>query len=149
MNREFKAKNEEMTRRIGEEIGHSSKGCVIAFYGDLGAGKTTMTKGIAKGLSIEDMISSPTFAILHSYESGRLPLHHLDCYRIEDEDEMEEIGLDDCIYGGGITVIEWAENIEGLLPDDTVSIVISTDGESKRTISIDDPKGVLLPLMEI
>lgn len=115
----------EETFSIGKKIGeNAAPGLVIAFYGDLGAGKTVMTKGIARGLGIQGMITSPTFTILQTAEDGRLPLHHLDVYRIDDPDEMEEIGLDDCLYGGGVTVIEWAERIEELLPANTARITI-------------------------
>ena len=124
----------ELGRKIGE---NASPGLIIAFYGDLGAGKTAMTKGIAAGLGITDLVVSPTFTILCSYENGRLPLHHLDVYRIDDPEEMEEIGLDDCFDDGGVTVIEWAENIEELLPEETVRITIwRGNAENERTITI-------------
>ena len=127
------------TYALGKRIGeHARPGLVIAFYGDLGAGKTEMTKGIAAGLGIKDLVTSPTFTILQSYAGGRLPLHHLDVYRIEDPEEMEEVGLDDCLYGDGVCVIEWAEQIEELLPPDTVRITIGRDGAGDgRTIEID------------
>ena len=124
----------EETFLIGKKIGeNASPGLVIAFYGDLGAGKTVMTKGIARGLGIQGMITSPTFTILQIAEEGRLPLYHLDVYRIDDPDEMEEIGLDDCLYGGGVTVIEWAERIEELLPADTVRVTIERLQENADT----------------
>lgn len=124
----------EETFLIGKKIGeNASPGLVIAFYGDLGAGKTVMTKGIARGLGIQGMITSPTFTILQIAEEGRLPLYHLDVYRIDDPDEMEEIGLDDCLYGGGVTVIEWAERIEELLPADTVRVTIERLPENADT----------------
>ena len=137
---EFLTQSAEETFAVGEKIGkNAAPGLVIAFYGDLGAGKTVMTKGIARGLGIQGMITSPTFTILQTAEDGRLPLHHLDVYRIEDPDEMEEIGLDDCIYGGGVTVIEWAERIEELLPKETVRITIerTTENADARRIRID------------
>ena len=98
-----------------------------------------MTKGIARGLGIQGMITSPTFTILQIAEEGRLPLYHLDVYRIDDPDEMEEIGLDDCLYGGGVTVIEWAERIEELLPENTVRITIERMWEENdaRRISME------------
>ena len=120
--------SEEETFEVGRILGENAfPGQVIAFYGDLGAGKTAMTKGIAAGLGIRDLVVSPTFTILCSYEGGRMPLHHLDVYRIEDPDEMEEIGLDDCFAAGGVTAIEWAENIEELLPPDTLRITMLYD----------------------
>ena len=136
--------SEQETYRIGQMIGNAARpGLVIAYYGDLGAGKTVMTKGIACGLGIREAVTSPTFTILQSYEDGRLPLFHLDVYRIEDPEEMEEIGLDDCLYGDGVTVIEWAEQIEELLPPDTVRIRIGRvfpEGREAREIGI-EPDG--------
>ena len=134
----YRSENEAETRALGQAIGAAAMpGLVIAFYGDLGAGKTAMTKGIAEGLGIRDMITSPTFTILQSYEEGRIPLHHLDVYRIEDPDEMEEVGLDDCLFGGGVTVIEWAERIGELLPENTVRITIERipeEGDARRIV---------------
>ena len=94
-------------------------GVCYALKGDLGCGKTVFARGFAAGLGISGHITSPTFTILQTYEGGRLPLYHMDVYRIEDEDEMEEVGLDDCLEGDGVCLIEWPERIEGLLPDDT------------------------------
>ena len=141
----YRSENEAETRALGQAIGAAAMpGLVIAFYGDLGAGKTAMTKGIAEGLGIRDMITSPTFTILQSYEEGRIPLHHLDVYRIEDPDEMEEVGLDDCLFGGGVCLIEWAEQIEDLLPEKTVRVTITRCGEdTERKIMIEDPAGLL------
>ena len=121
----IKTHSEKETFELGKRIANAAKpGTVILFYGDLGAGKTVMTKGIAAGLGITDMITSPTFTIMQEYDGGRMPLYHLDVYRIEDPDEMEEVGLDEYIYGKGITVIEWAEQIEDILPKDAVKITI-------------------------
>lgn len=89
-----------------------------------------MTKGIAAGLGITEMITSPTFTIMQEYEGGRMPLYHLDVYRIEDPDEMEEVGLNEYIYGNGLTVIEWAEQIEDILPDDAIKITIERNVEN-------------------
>ena len=137
---EIITRSPEETFAIGRKIGkNAAPGLIIAFYGDLGAGKTAMTKGIAAGLGVTDLVVSPTFTILYSYENGRLPLHHLDVYRIDDPEEMEEIGLDDCFDGQGVTVIEWAENIEELLPEETVRITMTRgDGENIRQISLAD-----------
>ena len=122
---EWTTRTAEETFALGEQIGAAlGPGLVLAFYGDLGAGKTVMTKGIAKGLGITELVTSPTFTILQTYEGGRLPLHHLDVYRIEDPDEMEEIGLTDCLADDALTVIEWAEQIEELLPPDTLRVTI-------------------------
>ena len=128
----------EETFAVGKDIGTNAlPGTVIALYGDLGAGKTVLAKGIAKGLGVTDIVSSPTFTILRVYESGRLPLFHFDVYRIGDIDEMEEVGYEDCFYGSGVSVIEWAELIEELLPKDTLRIRIETDPADPDTRRID------------
>ena len=102
---------------VGKEIGENAKpGNVYTLIGDLGVGKTVFTQGVAKGLEITEPISSPTFTILQVYEEGRLPFYHFDVYRIGDVEEMEEIGYEDCFYGEGICLIEWANLIEEILP---------------------------------
>lgn len=118
-------KNEADTIGFGIELGETAKpGTVIALTGDLGAGKTTLTKSIAKGLGIDDVITSPTFNIVKEYGSGRLPLYHFDVYRIGDVDEMYELGYEEYFYGEGISVVEWADLIEDLMPEDTLWIRI-------------------------
>ena len=97
--------------------------------GDLGVGKTVFTQGVAAGLGIDEPINSPTFTIIQEYESGRLPLYHFDVYRIGDIEEMEEIGYDDYFFGQGICLIEWANLIEEILPDDLIRITIEKDLE--------------------
>ena len=104
-------------------------GQVYALIGDLGAGKTVFTKGFARGLGIDEPVSSPTFTILQIYEEGRLPLYHFDVYRIEEPEEMEEVGFDDYIYGDGVCLIEWANRIEEILPENTIFIIIEKDLE--------------------
>ena len=128
---EIKTYSEKETFELGKRIANAvNPGTVILFYGDLGAGKTVMTKGIAAGLGITEMITSPTFTIMQEYEGGRMPLYHLDVYRIEDPDEMEEVGLNEYIYGNGLTVIEWAEQIEDILPEDAIKITIERNVEN-------------------
>ena len=128
---EIKTHSEKETFELGKRIANAvNPGTVILFYGDLGAGKTVMTKGIAAGLGITEMITSPTFTIMQEYEGGRMPLYHLDVYRIEDPDEMEEVGLNEYIYGNGLTVIEWAEQIEDILPEDAIKITIERKVEN-------------------
>lgn len=118
-------KNEEDTINFGIELAKkASPGTVIALTGDLGAGKTTLTKSIAKGLEIDDIITSPTFNIVKEYDSGRLPLYHFDVYRVGDVDEMYEIGCEEYFYGEGICVVEWADLIEEIMPEDTLWIQI-------------------------
>ena len=108
--------------RLGEE---AMPGQVIALTGDLGAGKTTLTKAIARGLGVSEMITSPTFTIVKEYRSGRLPLFHFDVYRIGDIDEMYELGYEEYFYGDGLCVIEWADLIEELIPEDALKISIA------------------------
>ena len=120
----------EDTFKFGENIGSKAvPGQVITLTGDLGTGKTVFVQGLARGLGIDDYINSPTFTIVQIYESGRLPLYHFDVYRIEDESEMYETGLDDYMYGDGVCVIEWAEMISGLLPEKRTDILIEKDLE--------------------
>ena len=113
-------------KKIGEE---AQPGQVYTLIGDLGVGKTVLTQGVAAGLGITEAVSSPTFTILQSYEEGRLPFYHFDVYRIGDVEEMEEIGYDDCIYGEGICLIEWANLIEEILPASYVEIRIEKNLE--------------------
>lgn len=115
----------EETFELGRKIGRqASPGDVYALTGDLGVGKTVFTKGLAEGLGITEPVTSPTFTIVQSYEGGRLPFHHFDVYRIEDIDEMDEIGYEDCFYGDGVTLVEWADVIAELLPENTIRITI-------------------------
>ena len=126
----FESENEKDTFALGEEIGRRAKpGDVYTLVGDLGVGKTVFTKGLASGLGIEEPVSSPTFTILQVYEDGRLPLFHFDVYRIGDVEEMDEIGYEDCIYGNGVSLIEWADLIGEILPECYVEIRIEKDLE--------------------
>lgn len=118
----------EDTFAIGERLGGTATpGQLITLTGDLGAGKTVLTQGIAMGLGIEETVNSPTFTIAQVYESGRIPLYHLDVYRIGGISEMDEIGYEDYFYGGGLCIIEWAELIGELLPEKRTEIVIEKD----------------------
>lgn len=101
-------------------------GDVICLNGDLGAGKTAFVQGLAKGLGIDDYISSPTFTIVNSYD-GKIPLNHFDVYRVSSGEEMFDIGFDEYIYGNGISVIEWSDIIEDVLPEERYEIVIKKD----------------------
>ena len=121
---------EKETFALGMEMGKLAKaGQVFTLVGDLGVGKTVFTKGLAKGLEIEEPISSPTFTIVQVYDEGRLPFYHFDVYRIGDVEEMEEIGYDDYFFGEGICLIEWAELIEEILPKQVIAIKIEKDLE--------------------
>ncbi len=118
------------TFAFGEGLGREAKpGTVIALLGDLGVGKTVLTQGIAAGLGITEPVVSPTFTILQVYEEGRLPFYHYDVYRIGDPQEMEEVGYEDCFYGEGVCIVEWADLIGELLPEDTIRITIEKDPE--------------------
>ncbi len=132
---------EEETCALGEKIGREAKpGEVYTVIGDLGVGKTALTKGVAKGLGIKEPVSSPTFTIVQEYEEGRLPLYHFDVYRIGDVEEMEEIGFEDYLDGGGVCLIEWADLIREILPETYREIRIEKDlekGFDYRRITIE------------
>lgn len=122
---------------------NAQAGRVYALIGDLGVGKTVFTKGFAEGLGIEEPVSSPTFTILQIYEEGRLPLYHFDVYRIEEPEEMEEVGFDDYVYGDGVCLIEWAGKIEEILPEETIWVLIEKDLEKSldyRKITVSSPQ---------
>ena len=121
----IKISNEKETADFGRSLADKLvPGSVVALTGDLGAGKTTLTKAIAAGLGIEAVITSPTFTIVKEYYGGRLPLYHFDVYRIGDEDEMFELGYEEYFYGEGVSVVEWADIIEDLIPEDAIRIRI-------------------------
>lgn len=118
------------TYEFGVRIGQNAKaGQVYTLIGDLGVGKTVFTQGVAKGLGIEGPVNSPTFTILQVYEDGRLPFYHFDVYRIGDVSEMDEIGYEDCFYGNGICLVEWANLVEEILPEHYTEIRIEKDLE--------------------
>ena len=128
--------DEEMTKHIGEKLGRLLKpNDVIALNGDLGAGKTLMTKSIAKSMGIEEYITSPTFTIVQEYE-GTLPLYHFDVYRIADEEEMYYIGFEEYLSKKGVCIIEWASLIPNILPKDRLEIELSYAGDSGRNMKI-------------
>ncbi len=114
----------DIARKLGEK---ACAGDVVCLVGDLGVGKTLFSQGFAKGLGIEESVNSPTFTIVQVYEEGRLPLYHFDVYRIEDSEEMEEVGFSDMIYGEGVCLIEWADMISDILPEHYINIVIEKD----------------------
>ena len=137
--------NEKETEALGERIGKTvAAGTVIALIGDLGTGKTTLTKSIARGLGVTETVTSPTFNIIREYKSGRIPLYHFDVYRIGDPDEMFELGYEEYFYGDGICVVEWADIIEELLPEDAVIIRIERGAdEEEREYRIESEDGKL------
>lgn len=120
----------EDTFDLGRKVGQIVKGgTVITLVGDLGVGKTVFTQGLATGLGIDEPVNSPTFTILQIYEEGRIPLYHFDVYRIGDVSEMDEIGFDEYVFGEGVSLIEWANLIEEILPDEYYEVQISKDLE--------------------
>ncbi|SFQ48825.1 tRNA threonylcarbamoyladenosine biosynthesis protein TsaE [Lachnospiraceae bacterium XBB1006] len=128
------------TYSLGQTLGRDAvPGDVYALIGDLGVGKTVLTQGIADGLGIKEPINSPTFTIVQEYEGGRMPFYHFDVYRIGDVEEMDEIGYEDYVYGDGLTMIEWANLIEEILPKKHKEIRIEKDlnkGFDYRKITI-------------
>lgn len=132
--------NIDDTTNLGINLGKLlNSGDVVCLTGDLGTGKTHITKGIAKGLGINDTITSPTFTIVNEYDSGRLKLNHFDVYRVNDPDEIYAIGFDDYIFSDAVSVIEWANYIEEILPQDFLHILIEKDlskSEDYRKITL-------------
>ncbi len=128
----FKTTSPEQTERFGYELAKSLvAGDVIALTGDLGAGKTCLTRGISGGLGSTSHVSSPTFTIVNEYEGGRLMLFHFDTYRLSGPDDFLMSGLDEYFFRGGVCVIEWSDIIEELLPEDTIKMTITGDGNTR------------------
>lgn len=126
--RMYETHSEEETRALGETLAAAATpGAVYTLIGDLGVGKTVFTQGFAKGLGITEYVNSPTFTIVQLYEDGRMPFYHFDVYRIGDVEEMDEVGYEDCIYGEGVCLIEWANLIEDILPLKYTRITIEKD----------------------
>ena len=138
MKREWLLRSEEDTKRLGHQLANGlQSGDVVALIGDLGTGKTALTKAVAAGLGIGDMITSPTFTIVCEYHSGRLPLYHFDVYRVSDPDELFEIGFEEYLFGKGVCLIEWADLIEDILPARTIRVELSYGArEGERVASV-------------
>lgn len=138
----IETRSAEETFALGERIGKAAKaGQVFTLIGDLGVGKTVFTQGMAKGIGITEPVSSPTFTIVQEYREGRLPFYHFDVYRIGDVEEMDEIGYEDYIYGEGVCLIEWANLIEEILPENRTEITIEKDlanGFDFRRVTIEE-----------
>ena len=136
----FESFSAEETYALGKKLGEEARpGAVYCLSGDLGVGKTVFTKGFAAGLGVTDTVNSPTFTIVQEYK-GRLPFYHFDVYRIADPEEMYEIGFDEYLFGGGVCLIEWAELIKEILPENCVMISIEKDldkGFDYRKITIE------------
>ena len=125
---------EDIGARLAEQL---EPGAVVAFTGDLGAGKTAFTRGLARGLGIPDRITSPSFTIVNEYEGGRLPLFHFDMYRLGSADELFDIGWEDYLRRGGVCAVEWSENIADALEEDAVRVDIRRGAsDQERVITI-------------
>lgn len=126
----IETRSPEETFEAGRKLGEKAlPGQVVTLMGDLGVGKTVFTQGLARGLEITEPVSSPTFTIVQVYEEGRLPFYHFDVYRIGDVEEMDEVGFDDYIMGDGVSLIEWADLIEEILPEKRTEVRIEKDLE--------------------
>lgn len=138
----IETRSPEQTFELGMRLGRKANpGQVYTLIGDLGVGKTVFTQGFAKGLGIEEPVSSPTFTIVQGYEEGRLPFYHFDVYRIGDVEEMYEIGYEDYIMGEGVSFIEWANLIDEILPEKRTEIIIEKDlqqGYDFRRITVEE-----------
>lgn len=133
----FTSSSPQETLDLGFRIGKACiPGTIVSLRGSLGAGKTVLAKGIAKALDISEAIVSPTFTLMQEYE-GTLPLYHMDLYSIGGTDEFEMIGGEEMLYGKGVTLIEWSEKIEDMLPDGTIFVDISIMPDTKRQITIE------------
>jgi tRNA threonylcarbamoyladenosine biosynthesis protein TsaE len=135
---EFHTKSSEETVELGKKIGATLKpGDILAFYGDLGSGKTTMIKGIALGLGVkeQDIVKSPSFIMVNEYK-GRYPIYHIDLYRVKNSEEIMSIGFDDYLYSNGVCLIEWAEKAEKALPKKITKVDIFSLNPQQRKITI-------------
>lgn len=133
----YRTQSAAETEALGEKLARQLQGGeVIAFTGDLGAGKTAFTRGLARGLGITDRVTSPTFTIVNEYEGGRLPLFHFDMYRLSCSDELYDIGWEDYLARGGVCAVEWSEIVEDTLEPDAIRVDIKNDGDDCRSITI-------------
>ncbi len=130
----FTSQNEKETKRVGQLMGKSVKpGQIILLYGDLGAGKTVFVKGLARGLEIEQKITSPTYVLINEYQ-GRLPLFHMDFYRLDDSSQLEDIGFADYLYRSGVTAVEWPTIAEEYIGQSFLKICFENKGSNSRKI---------------
>lgn len=129
----------EETRALGEQLAERlSAGDVVTLEGELGAGKSELARGIARGLGVTETVTSPSFTILNVYESGRVPLYHFDWYRLESEEELYELGMDEYLGGDGIAVVEWAERCQDAVPENAIRITLEATGPESRRIFVRD-----------
>ncbi len=142
---EYRSNSPQETEALGERLaGELAPGAVVAFTGDLGAGKTAFVRGLARGLGISERVTSPTFTIVNEYEGGRLPLFHFDLYRLGGPEELFDIGWEDYLRRGGVCAVEWSETAAGALEDGCVRVDIRRGaGETQRLIRIEDRGGAV------
>ena len=134
---EFLTTSPTETEAIGAALGKIlPPGTVIAYRGDLGAGKTAFTRGLARGLGCNDMVTSPTYTIVNEYLGGRIPLFHFDMYRLASSDDLWDIGWEDYLERGGVCAVEWSENVEDAL-EGAINVTIEKTGEESRRITIE------------
>ena len=137
----FESFSYEETREYAKNLSKNvDRGTVITLTGDLGVGKTVFTQGFAEGLEIDEPVDSPTFTIIKVYDEGRMPFYHFDVYRIGDVSEMDEIGYEDYFFGDGVSIVEWANLIEEIIPEDAIRITIEKDlskGIDYRKITVE------------
>ena len=138
----FITNSEEETEALGARLADAlAEGRVVAFTGDLGAGKTAFVSGMARALGVEERVTSPTFTIVNEYEGGRLPLFHFDMYRLGSADELFHIGWEDYLARGGVCAVEWSENVTGAIEPDAVRVsILRGDGDNDRVIAIEGVK---------
>jgi tRNA threonylcarbamoyladenosine biosynthesis protein TsaE len=135
----FQTHSADETIALGEKIGALLKpGDIIAMTGTLAAGKTTITKGIAKALGVKDTITSPTFCLISEYAGTKMPLYHMDVYRLDSDEDFINLGVDDMLFGEGVCIIEWSEKVQRELPKTTIWMTITPAEDGTRTIVIEN-----------
>ena len=138
---EFITHSPEETEKIGEALAKSLQpGTILAYRGDLGAGKTAFTRGIARGLGCKETVTSPTYTIVNEYLGGRLPLFHFDMYRLASSDDLWDIGWEDYLDREGVCAVEWSENVQDAM-EDAITVTIEKLGETTRQITIEGGQG--------
>ena len=138
---EFITHSPEETEKIGEALAKSLRpGTILAYRGDLGAGKTAFTRGLARGLGCKETVTSPTYTIVNEYLGGRLPLFHFDMYRLASSDDLWDIGWEDYLEREGVCAVEWSENVQDAM-EDAVTVTIEKLGENTRRITIEGGQG--------
>ena len=136
MSRIHRATSEAQTHALGMALGRAAfPGCVVLLFGDLGAGKTAFTRGVGAGLEVTSRVQSPTYILVQAHSSGRLPLWHADLYRLADEADLEQLGLDELLESEGMVVVEWPERAPGFFPADHLEIRIAIEPDDTRTFT--------------